>query len=180
MYYWTIEWSITHYFNYDVGHVKVVDNLIKSGANVNTMDNDGYTPLLIAAKKGNWTNNFNKRLFFIKLNHFCDLGHEKVVALLLDNGANINVADKDGRSPLFVAAIIGNMKKKKILKKWSYFISTKQLRYLGNEKIIESLIKNDANINAPNANGSTPLYAAASNGRFKQIVIVCNIHQFKL
>lgn len=35
------------------GHDKVVDTLIRNGADVNSADNDGITPLLLAAQEGN-------------------------------------------------------------------------------------------------------------------------------
>jgi ankyrin repeat protein len=48
------------------------------GADVNARDNNGVTPLHIAAENGN-----------------CDL-----VSILIANGADVNVKDKAGESPL--------------------------------------------------------------------------------
>lgn len=45
----------------------------------------------------------------IKLNLFSDLGHEKIVGILIRNGANFNVKEKTaGFTPLHVAASEGS------------------------------------------------------------------------
>ncbi len=56
--------------------------LLDKGANIETKDKDGWTPLLSATVNG----------------------HEAVVQLLLDKGANIEAKDKDGWTPLLLAA----------------------------------------------------------------------------
>lgn len=37
------------------------------------------------------------------------LGNARIVKLLIENGANVNVADNDGQTPLYLADIIGNL-----------------------------------------------------------------------
>ena len=56
--------------------------LLDSGADINKADNDGWTPLYIAAQNG----------------------YVEIVKLLLDSGADKDKADEDGRTPLFTAA----------------------------------------------------------------------------
>lgn len=64
------------------------------------------------------------------------------------NGANLNQADGDGKTPLFHAALIGNV------------------------KIAELLIKNGANVNIANIRGNSPLHEASDRGKY---LIVYNL-----
>ena len=64
------------------GNTEEVELLLDRGANIETKDKDGLTPLMIAAK---W-------------------GKTETVELLLDRGANIETKDKDGLTPLMIAA----------------------------------------------------------------------------
>lgn len=44
-----------------------------------------------------------------KTNHFCYLGKEKVVEILIQNGANVNSENSDGTTPLITAATEGSL-----------------------------------------------------------------------
>lgn len=98
-----------------VGNEKVAELLIKHGANVNDEDNAGITPIFYAVSNGNQavgslleilelSESYSKKMVqkaYIK--HFTQPLHkhagEKIVELLLDNGANINKKAKDGKTP---------------------------------------------------------------------------------
>jgi ankyrin repeat protein len=60
--------------------------LLEAGADINKADNNGWTPLCIAAQNGN----------------------VEIVKLLLDSGANVNKATKDGLTALSLAANYGH------------------------------------------------------------------------
>ena len=63
----------------------VFELFLKAKAPLNSADNEGITPLLLAAKAGN----------------------EDIVEEMLDNGANLHLADNKGRTPLMAASAYG-------------------------------------------------------------------------
>ncbi|XP_020928264.1 fibronectin type 3 and ankyrin repeat domains protein 1 isoform X2 [Sus scrofa] len=69
----------------DGGHCNVIEWMIKDGCEVDAVDTgSGWTPLLrVSAVSGN----------------------QKVASLLIDAGADVNVKDKDGKTPLMVAVL---------------------------------------------------------------------------
>jgi ankyrin repeat protein len=62
----------------EVGNIEAVKQHLVAGANVNTKDKWGWTPLSRAARSG----------------------HKEAVELLIDNGADVNAKDDKGRTPL--------------------------------------------------------------------------------
>ena len=60
------------------GHEKIVEFLVKCGANVNGLNDYGETPLYAA----------------------CLEGHEKIVECLVKGGAEINLTNRLGQTPL--------------------------------------------------------------------------------
>jgi len=68
------------------GKLLRVKKLLRRGADINSKDEKGFTPLHLAA-------------FY---------GHKQVLEFLIDNGAEINSRDKEGYTPLHLAAQIGD------------------------------------------------------------------------
>ncbi|KAG5447298.1 Ankyrin repeat domain-containing protein 50 [Clonorchis sinensis] len=74
-----------------MGHVGVVELIAQAGANLNHADEDGRTALHVAS-------------FCVRPSET----HQEVVSCLLEYGANPNVFDHEGLTPLLGAARIGN------------------------------------------------------------------------
>ena len=92
---------------------------------VNEKDEQGLTPLLRA-------------------------GDAAVVELLLKHKADVNAADKDGATPLLLAAESGHA------------------------AVVELLLKHQADVNAANTYGSTPLHFAALKGSIAVVELLLN------
>lgn len=65
---------------------------------------------------------------------------DKIVDVLIQNGADVNIVDYYGRTPIFMAARNGN------------------------QKIVESLIRANADVNLADKTGTTPLQRARERG----------------
>ena len=82
----------------------------------------------------------------------------ELVRLLLDIGADINLANRAGETPLYVASLFGYV------------------------NIVRILTERGANINKANKNGETPLHIASQNGQVEVVRILlekgANINKF--
>ena len=82
----------------------------------------------------------------------------ELVRLLLDIGADINLANRDGETPLYVASLFGYV------------------------KMVRILAERGGNINKANKNGETPLHIASQNGQVEVVKILlekgANINKF--
>lgn len=74
-------------------YMSIVNILLKNGANIEAKDNDGRTPLLVAAREG------------------C----RRMMMVLLENGANVEATGPFNRTPLFVASATGRSKLVRVL-----------------------------------------------------------------
>ncbi|KAH8803357.1 hypothetical protein F5884DRAFT_847191 [Xylogone sp. PMI_703] len=117
------------------GHEALVKVLLKRGADIESKDFDGKTPLLRAAIEGDKT----------------------VVELLLKNGANIESKDSSGKTPLSWAVTWGYETIVELLLKNGADIESK-------DSDVEILLKNGANIESKDSSGKTPLSRAAIKG----------------
>jgi hypothetical protein len=104
-----------------MGNDKLLEILIRNGANYNLQHQDGYSPIQLAAVSGQTT----------------------CLEKLIKAGANINLSDKDGATPAFLAA--NNL----------------------HSECLETLAQNKADITRPNKKGETPIFTAARSGCYK-------------
>ena len=108
------------------GNVETAKCLIEKGAEVNAKDNDGWTPLIMAARSGH----IETAKFFVdngaevnakdndgwtSLIWAVWFGHTETAKLLIENGAEVNAKDNFGRTPLIWAASNGHTEAAKCL-----------------------------------------------------------------
>jgi ankyrin repeat protein/predicted TIM-barrel fold metal-dependent hydrolase len=82
----------------DAGRFDIVDLLLAKGADANITDDEGHTPLHIAASYAAWD-------------------FPKIVELLISNGADINAKDNNGKTALSYAKLAGSTEVVEILRK---------------------------------------------------------------
>jgi cytohesin len=123
---------------------------------VNSKDESGDTPLILAASIG------NKDLCEVLIAKGANLeaqgengtalheaairNYKDIVELLISNGANVNARDKSGNTPLYYASTFGQGRKRDNKNDWD---------------IARSLASNGAKINMKSGSGDTPLHSAA-------------------
>jgi ankyrin repeat protein len=125
--------------------------LLDSGADKDKANENGETPLYIAAQEG----------------------YVEIVKLLLDAGADKDKADEDDLTPLHIAAALGHSRivmwlieagadkdKDNDNGETPLYIAAE----VGHDRIIKLLLDSGANKNKADNNGLTPLYVAAQNG----------------
>ena len=119
---------------------------------LNAPNNDGQTPLHVAAKNG----------------------HKEIVGLLLEKGAEVNARDRFQGTPLHWAVFYGHKEVAELLLVKGAAVNTKERKgwtplhyaaWKGYKDLAELLIANDADVNAQQEEGMTPLHEAALSGK---------------
>ncbi|HWY30159.1 MAG TPA: ankyrin repeat domain-containing protein, partial [Candidatus Acidoferrum sp.] len=105
----------------------------------------------------------------------------RVTRYLLDNQANVNVAERDGETALTTAAAGGHRAIVELLlsrgaevdvKGMDGYTALHQAAKFGFQAVIETLLANHADVNAPDLNGATPLFLAAAKGKLKNVQLL--------
>jgi ankyrin repeat protein len=132
-------------------HETVVEALLDSGAEIESKDTNGHTPLLLAA----------------------DEGHETVVKVLIEANAETESKDENGQTPLSLAAWKGHETIVKMLLEANADVESKDMRnqtplywaaMKGCKAVVEALLKFNAEIESRNSDGQTSLSLAAEQG----------------
>ena len=188
------------------GTAEQVKILAKAGADVNAKDINGYTPLILAAQRGDAETvkvlvdslkDQGKRKKALKktydwgrtvLHIAAKSGHAEVVGILTKAGADVNVKDINGYTPLILAARVGDAKtvealvdslkdqgkRKKALKK-TYDWGRTALHIaaeMGHAEVVGILIDAKADVNKKNRNWYTPLHYAAGEGHAEVVELL--------
>lgn len=137
------------------GNLKIVKSLLKKGADIESKNCGGCTPL-------HWACNFfNFHLRYVQ-----------VVKFLLGKGANIDSKDARGCTPLHMAILAKNLELVDLLLeqgadtelKSNYGLTPLHLAIHSRLKIIELLLEQGSNTECKDDYGRTPLYWANSIG----------------
>ncbi len=145
--------------------------LLDHGANVNVQDRDGDTPLLQAAHHGNQA--LLQTLFQFGPDIVKDNNIEST-RLFLAHGANVNVEDRDGNTPLMQAVCHGNKDLVELLVQHGGDIHHKDLQNTtllmraaaveNGEDVVKYLLEKGLRVDDKDSKGMTPfLWAAAYN-----------------
>ena len=133
------------------GHKDIVGCLLACGAELEAVDRDGKTPLLVAAGEG----------------------HADVVRALLEAGADKEATNHSGETPLLLAALSGCLPSVLRLLEARARVDRADSQgrtpllcaaQAGHQDIVRCLLERDAPTEAVTKLGSTPLLAAARRG----------------
>jgi hypothetical protein len=117
------------------GYVNVVEELVKSRADVNLQDRWGYTPLIAACKGGHVSVveelvkagadiNLQDISRNTALTAACEGGHVSVVEELIKAGADVNQQDRKGNTPLIATVTKGSLSTVRCLVEHGAYIGT--------------------------------------------------------
>ena len=176
------------------GNLVEIERLLKRGANINTKDSTGRTPLHAAS----YNDHINIVNFLISngadvnaksnvdatpLHMASYSGHADIVNFLVSKGANVNAKDNGGRTPLHAASYNGHADIVSFLIGKGADINAKAINdygvtplhvasFKGHVDIVEILISKGADVNVKDNNGKTPLNLAADKGNADVIEIL--------
>jgi len=153
----------------------IIDILIENGANVNAVDKDGETPLFhLILYLPVIQQLFHRGAHVNIINHNGETplhaakNYNLIIQFLISNGADIDVADKWKRTPIHEAVESLNFEGVMVLFKAGADLFTvdqygRSLLHSAvmSEPITRFLIENEANVNAVDNSGETPLIVAA-------------------
>ena len=158
-------------------HLEIVRILLQYNAEVNCRNEDGCTPLLMALSRENALDNGGSTSH--QVSQGWQRGHlniVRLVRLLLDYGANVNVYDTSRNTPLHFAASEGHFEVSHMLLEREADVHSQNDERLtplhrasqgmreGHRDIMRLLLYHGANCNARDNRGNTALHLAASEG----------------
>jgi ankyrin repeat protein len=158
----------------EMGHEAVVKLLLEKGAELETKSRDDRKPLLWNPERGSEVT--ESEYGQTPLMWAAENGHEAVVKLLLEKGAQLETKDEDGHTPLLYATENGHEAVVKLLLEKGAELETKDedsnygqmllscAARKGYEAVVKLLLEKGAGLETKSRNGQTPLSCAAENG----------------
>ncbi len=157
------------------GHIEIMEMLLEYGAPIDAVDERGDSPLYIAVSHAGQMMAY----------HGADIStcdkFIKAVFLLVINGANPNLANKDGGTPLLAAAWYGNASLVDFLLQYSAEINQRNKKgesplfaaaARGHVEVVKTLLKHGAKVDQPNEDGKTPLDIARIYGHIAVVELL--------
>lgn len=161
--------------------VKKVKELILKGADVNSRNQYGYTPLMIASLRGlreiaeiliahGAEINAKAELGETALMGAAERGHLEIAEILISKGADINASDQNERTAISAAATNGKKQMVEFLLAKGANLSGKQKLlnsaiFGGHLELVKLIVSQGAAINGGNDPDTAPLMEAAGFGR---------------
>ncbi len=146
------------------GHTELVKTLVKKGANPNSKDSSGLSPLIAALMAPDHSHGTDEESH----NH-----HAEITRLLIESGADPDTKSPDGISALEIAInlesvelveslieVTKDFNKLKLSAELLCLIATR-----GNISMAKILVRKGVSINSVDENGQTALHSAAKSGR---------------
>ncbi|CAG9761215.1 unnamed protein product [Ceutorhynchus assimilis] len=160
-----------------------------------SVDNQGNTPLHLAAKKGQ--NKIVKALLvcdaekesknkwgFTPLHLAAKEGHHEVISILLENTANVNAINSLGQTPFHMLGYSNSVRSIELLLKFGANIEAKDKNDYtplhsaieqGHHEVVIILLEKNANVNAINRDGQTPLHIACCTNNIRSIELLLKL-----
>ena len=161
------------------GYKEIIEALINNGADINIKDGNGNTALATAIYY-EWhkrANNFMQDFFDTKSDdinkndNYINTEYKEIIYMLIEKGANVNIAHHYEYTPLMLASILGDTKMASMIINNGADINLKvtlhkknALMYaieIGNKEMISMLIEKGIDINAQDYDGWTALMYAS-------------------
>lgn len=177
-------------------YTKCIDYLIDQGANPNTLNRQGQSPIFFAAKSGAWHSiellanrsadvnlrDIKDKKLWSPIFHAISKSHVGCVAELIKHGADVNLVDDAGLTPIFyafhdfqlVSLLVTNGANLEVVDKYGrtpIFLAV----ISGNAQMVELLMRYGANIEHRDNKGWTSVQYGMKRGddRIVQILLNC-------
>ena len=160
----------------EVGNIEVVEQHLAAGTDVDTKNENGFTPLHIAVSKGykevaellvtNGADVNTKDNGSTPLHKAAQFGHKAIVELLINKVADVNAKGELGETPLHSAAADGEKEIVELLivagadvnvRDKEGYNSLHRATYERHKNVVELLIAKGTDVNAKTNQGETPL-----------------------
>ncbi len=160
-----------------MGDLEIVRLLVARGAEINATTGTGETPLLWGAREGQYeiaefliakgadVNIHSGDTLTSPLHLAAEMGHERLVRLLLDSGASVDLKDRVGHTPAIRAMQQNHRNVVAILAEAGAEINLHLAAYLGDVATAQRLIETGSNVNVRDDLGYIPLHYAAQQGQ---------------